>query len=66
MSSLALAWNLYFPDGGWLAGWSDSDNNATQPGWGFGLAELGNKWACLHQVILIPSKLIKLMLLCCC
>ena len=41
MPSLALAWKLYFS--GWLDGWSDSDNNATQPGWGLGLAELGKK-----------------------
>ena len=46
MTSLAVAWELYFSgwrmaDGGWLDGWSDSDNNATQLGWG--LAELGNK-----------------------
>ena len=25
------------------AGWSDSDNNATHPGWGLGLAKVGNK-----------------------
>ena len=30
-------------DGGRVAGWSDSDNNATQPGWGLGLAGFGNK-----------------------
>ena len=46
MPSLALAWKLYFfgcrMAGGWLDGWSDSDNNATQPGWGLGLTELGN------------------------
>ena len=36
MLSLDLAWKLYF---------SDSDTNDTQPGWGFGLAELGKKSA---------------------